>query len=82
MKLSLSHWYPGSGVVFDCLIFDICPLSNLFFLCTVIFNVSKLNLITSHLNRALKSKDMSLAEKSNQVFLLRGATNSQFVKLL
>ena len=27
MKLSLSHWHPGSGVVLDCMIPDLCPLS-------------------------------------------------------
>ena len=27
MKLSLSHWYPGSGVVLDCIDSDLCPLS-------------------------------------------------------
>ena len=27
MKVSLSHWYPGSGVVLDLSIPDLCPLS-------------------------------------------------------
>ena len=27
VKLSLSHWYPGSSVVLDCSIPDLCPLS-------------------------------------------------------
>ena len=33
MKLSLSHWYPGSGVMLDCthvLISDLWPLSYLY----------------------------------------------------
>ena len=27
VTLSLSHWYPGSGVVLDCIIPDLCPFS-------------------------------------------------------
>ena len=27
MSFSLSHWYPGSGVVLDCLIPDLCTLT-------------------------------------------------------
>ena len=26
MKLSLSHWHPGSGVVLDCIVPDLFPL--------------------------------------------------------
>ena len=27
MSLSLSHWYPGSGVVLDCIDSDLCTLT-------------------------------------------------------
>ena len=27
VNVSLSHWYPGSGVVLDCIDPDLCPLS-------------------------------------------------------
>ena len=27
MRLSVSHWYPGSGVLLDLSIPDLCPLS-------------------------------------------------------
>ena len=27
VNLSLSHWYPGSGVVLNCIDSDLCPLS-------------------------------------------------------
>ena len=30
VSLSLSHWYPGLGVVIDLSISDLCPLSFLF----------------------------------------------------
>ena len=28
VSLSLSHWYPGSGVVLDCIFPDLCTLTN------------------------------------------------------
>ena len=27
VSLSLSHWYPGSGVVLDCIVPDLCNLT-------------------------------------------------------
>ena len=33
VSLSLSHWYPGSGVVLDCIDPDLC---NLTYLCPII----------------------------------------------
>ena len=36
LSLSLSHWYPGSGVVLDCIDLDLCTLTYFYqldFLC-------------------------------------------------
>ena len=35
VSLSLSHWYPGSGVVLDCIDPDLCNLITfIYFVCT------------------------------------------------
>ena len=42
MSLSLSHWYPGSGVVLDCMISDLCTLTYFhedYFMRTIIFHI-------------------------------------------
>ena len=41
MSLSLSHWYPGSGVVLDCIIPDLCTLTYFYTVKPVLSGHSK-----------------------------------------
>ena len=48
MKLSLSYWYPVSGVVLDCIDSDLCPLFFLSFIYkNVVFVAYRINIFAA-----------------------------------